>query len=353
MRARRQSGTIWHVPRFVLLAIVVLAISPAATGAESPAITISGTGDIAMAPSGSGASSFFDSGIRKALAAHIALGNLEGTLATGGSSKCGPGSSDCFAFRAPPSYSSALKHAGFTIMNLANNHALDYGESGQAETIAALKRAGLRFTGRPGEIAILRKGGTKVAFVGFAPYPWAQNLLDIEDAVSLVRKAGRKADIVVVTMHAGAEGSDQQHVRPGPEWFLGEPRGNVVAFSHAVVRAGADLVVGHGPHVLRGIEWYRGRVIAYSLGNFLGNGTLNVSGVSGQTAVLRASLRRDGSWADGKLVPVQLTGGGLPRVDSSRAALSTVRQLSRADFGRNAVRISPSGTLVPPAWRTG
>ena len=206
MRAWRQSGTIWHVPRFALLAVLVLAISPAATGAESPAITISGTGDIAMAPSGSGASSFFDAGIRKALAAHIALGNLEGTLATGGSSKCGPGSSDCFAFRAPPSYSSTLKHAGFTIMNLANNHALDYGESGQAETIAALKRAGLRFTGRPGEIAVLRKGGTKVAFVGFAPYPWAQSLLDIEDAVSLVRKAGRKADIVVVTMHAGAEG---------------------------------------------------------------------------------------------------------------------------------------------------
>ena len=74
-------------------------------------------------------------------------------------------------------------------------------------------------------------------------------------------------------------------------------------------------------------------MIAYSLGNFLGNGTLNVSGVSGQTAVLRASLRRDGSWVEGKLVPVQLTGGGLPRVDSSRAALSTVRQLSRADFG--------------------
>ena len=161
--------------------------------------------------------SFFDSGIRKALAAHIALGNLEGTLATGGSSKCGSGSPNCFAFRAPPSYSTALKQAGFTIMNLANNHALDYGDAGQAETIAALKRAGLRFTGRPGEIAVLERGGTKVAFVGFAPYPWAQSLLDIEDAVKLVRKADRKADVVVVTMHAGAEGSDQQHVQPGPE----------------------------------------------------------------------------------------------------------------------------------------
>ena len=120
-------------------------------------VTLSGAGDIAMAPSGSGAAGFFDSGIRKALRADISLGNLEGTLATGGSSKCGPKSTDCYAFRAPPSYSTALKRAGFTIMNLANNHAFDFGASAQAETIAALKRAGLRFTGRPGEIAVLRK----------------------------------------------------------------------------------------------------------------------------------------------------------------------------------------------------
>lgn len=317
-------------------------------------MTISGAGDIAMAPSSSGASGFFDAGIRKALRADIALGNLEGTLATGGSSKCGPKSSDCFAFRAPPSYSSALKHAGFTIMNLANNHAYDYGAQGLAETTAALKDAGLRMTGRPGEIAILRRGGTKVAFLGFAPHPWAQDLLDIDGAVELVRRADRKADIVVVTMHAGAEGKENQRVRPGPETFLGEPRGNVVAFSHAVVRAGADLVVGHGPHVLRGVEWYRGRAIAYSLGNFLGNdGTLNVAGVSGQAALLRATLKRDGSWASGKLVPVQLTPGGLPRVDSGRTALTIVRKLSRQDFKRNAMRVSPSGTLLPPAWRRG
>jgi hypothetical protein len=353
MRARRLSGNIRCVPRILLLAIIVLVVLGPARAAEPPVVTIAGTGDIAMGPSGSGAAGFFDSGIRKALRADISLGNLEGTLATGGSSKCGAKSTDCYAFRAPPSYATALKHAGFSIMNLANNHALDYGETGQAETIAALKRVGLRFTGRPGEIAVVRDGGTKVAFVGFAPYRWAQDLLDIKAAVKLVRRADRKADVVVVTMHAGAEGSDERHVRPGPEWFLGEPRGNVYAFSHAVVRAGADLVVGHGPHVLRGIEWYRGRMIAYSLGNFLGNGTLNVSGASGQTGVLQASLRRDGSWASGKLVPIQLTPGGLPRVDSSRAALATVRKLSRADFSRNAMRISPSGELLPPAWRTG
>jgi hypothetical protein len=353
MRARRLSGTIQAVLRLVLLAMFMLVVLGPAEAAGPHAVSISGAGDIAMAPSGSGGVSFFDAGVRKALRADISLGNLEGTLATGGASKCGAESTDCFAFRAPPSYARALKRAGFTIMNLANNHALDYGEQGQAETLAALRRVGLRYTGRPAEIAVLKRAGTRVAFVGFAPYPWAQDLLDIEAAVDLVRKADRKADVVVVTMHAGAEGSDHQRVRPGTETFLGEPRGNVVAFSHAVVRAGADLVVGHGPHVLRGIEWYRGRIIAYSLGNFLGNGTLNVDGVSGQAAILRTTLRRDGSWVEGKLVPVQLTPGGLPRVDSHRAALAIVRKLSRTDFGRNAVRVSPTGTLLPPAWRTG
>jgi poly-gamma-glutamate capsule biosynthesis protein CapA/YwtB (metallophosphatase superfamily) len=353
MRARRLSGTIHRVLRSCLLAVAMLALLGPAQAAGPHVVSISGAGDIAMAPSGGGAASFFDAGVRKALRADISLGNLEGTLATGGSSKCAADSADCYAFRAPPSYAGALKLAGFTVMNLANNHALDFGVQGQAETLAALRRVGLRHTGRPGEVAVLKRGGTKVAFVGFAPYRWAQDLLDIEAAVDLVRKADRTADVVVVTMHAGAEGRDHQRVRPGTETFLGEPRGNVVAFSHAVVRAGADLVIGHGPHVLRGIEWFRGRVIAYSLGNFLGNGTLNVSGISGQAAILRATLRRDGSWVEGKLVPVQLTTGGLPRVDSHGAALTTVRKLSKTDFGRNAVRVSPSGTVLPPAWRTG
>ena len=110
-----------------------------------------------MAPS-SDPGAFFDATVRHRLGADVTLGNLEGTLATGGSSKCGAGSENCFAFRAPPSYARVLRKAGFTIVNVANNHALDYGEAGQAETLAAVKSAGLRHTGRPGEIAYLEQG---------------------------------------------------------------------------------------------------------------------------------------------------------------------------------------------------
>ena len=184
-------------------------------------------------------------------------------------------------------------------------------------------------TGRPGEIAYTKVRGMRVAVLGFAPYPWAQSLLDLPAAQALVRKADEWADIVVVTMHAGAEGSDHQHIDRGWSGSSARTGATRVAFAHAVVRAGADLVVGSGPHVLRGMEWYRGRLIAYSLGNFVGYRTLNTSGPSGITGVLRLTLHRNGSWEAGKLVPVTIAGTGIPRPDPNAAGPKLVRELSQ------------------------
>jgi Bacterial capsule synthesis protein PGA_cap len=240
---------------------------PVAVRAPRGVVAIVATGDIVMGATPNlppdGGRSFF-SDVQADLAGDVVLGNLEGTLSTGGSSKCGPDSTACFAFRTPPSYARWLVQAGFTVMNLANNHAFDFGAEGQRQTIAALDRVGLSHTGRPGQVTVQRIGQIRVALVGFASYRWAAPLTDIAAAKGLVRKASRLADVVIVTMHAGAEGSDRQHVARGVEVFLGENRGDVVRFAHAVVDAGADLVVGHGPHVLRGMEWYKRRLIAYS-----------------------------------------------------------------------------------------
>ena len=109
--------------------------------------------------------------------------------------------------------------------------------------------------------------GVGVALVGCAPYRWAQSLLDVRGTARLVRSAAKRADVVVVYMHAGAEGAAADHVSGGSETYLGEPRGNPAAFAHAMIDAGADLGLASGPHVLRGMEWYRGRLVAYSLGN--------------------------------------------------------------------------------------
>ena len=135
-------------------------------------------------------------------------------------------------------------------------------------------------------------GQIRVAARRLRALPLGRLADDVAAAKRLVRKAARLADVVVVTMHAGAEGTERQHVRAGTELFLGENRGNPVRFAHAVVDAGADLVVGHGPHVLRGMEWYRGRLIAYSLGNFAGYKVFSLGGPLSTSGILRVTAPR-------------------------------------------------------------
>jgi poly-gamma-glutamate capsule biosynthesis protein CapA/YwtB (metallophosphatase superfamily) len=276
--------------------------------------------------------------------AKVTIGNVEGTLATGGSSKCGSNPSpNCYAFRAPPRYAKALAASGFDVGNTANNHGFDYGTIGRQQTLRALRRAGVRPTGAGSGPTLFKVGDVRIAVLGFAPEIPGWNIINIAGAVTKVEDAAEQADIVIVTMHAGAEGLGARHVGSGTEYFLGENRGNVKAFSHAVVDAGADLVVGHGPHVIRGMEWRKGRLIAYSMGNFAGHGSLNWDGLRGVTGVLRVTLRGDGTWVKGNLVPVRTT--GIPRRDRKKAALDAVRNLSRADFGSRGARIAPDGTI--------
>jgi hypothetical protein len=230
-------------------------------------------------------------------------------------------------------------------MSIANNHAYDYGQQGLEQTIAALERAGLRYAGRPDLVTLQKVGRIRVATVGFAPYPWAASLTDVAGAKQLVREADRRADVVVVTMHAGAEGSDRQHVRPGTETFLGENRGDPMRFSHAVIDAGADLVVGSGPHVLRGMEWYKGRLIAYSLGNFAGYRVFSLGGPLSTSGILRVTLDGRGGYETGQLVATRMVGAGLPALDPAEEAHGIVRTLSREDFGSRAVKVSRDGML--------
>ncbi len=344
--------------RLGLLVALVATVVPSlfvqgGAGATARTVSIAWVGDIAMVASSDGGAGFFSSSVRSKLRGDLVVGNLEGTLTVGGDSKCGARSTDCFAFHAPPSYAHVLRSAGFTLMNVANNHALDYGPEGQRETLSALRATGLRYTGRPGQITVLGVRGVRIAVVGFAPYPWAQSLTNIAAARAIVRRAKQEADVVIAVMHAGAEGSDRQHVRLGTEWFLGENRGNAEAFSHAVIDAGADLVLGSGPHVLRGMEWYHGRLVAYSLGNFLGNGTLGIGGILGVSGILHVTLTRSAGWVAGDLTPVRLVSPGLPALDPAEEAHGVVRTLSAEDFGRNAMRVTTTGRLLPPAWRTG
>jgi capsule synthesis protein PGA_cap len=277
-------------------------------------------------------------------AGDLTVGNLEGTLSVGGDSKCGPGAGarTCFAFQAPPAYAQQLRTAGFDVVNQANNHSMDYGESGRAQTLAALRRAGVRQTGLPGEITTVEANAIPVAFLGFAPYPFDANLLDIPAAQTLIRRARRRARVVVVLIHAGAEGADREHTPYGEEHFLGEDRGDPRGFAHAAIDAGASLVLGSGPHVVRGIERYRGRPIAYSLGNFVGYHTLGGGGLLSESGIFRVTLSDRGRLVAARWISVHLD-DGLPHPERSDAAARLVDSLSRHDFPTRHFDIAADG----------
>ena len=249
-----------------------------------------------------------------------------------------------FCFRTPPGYAEHYAAAGFTVMNLANNHSYDFGEAGQAETVEALRDAGIEPTGLRAETAELTAGGRRVAFLGFAPYAYTNLLTDLESARALIAAAAR-ADILVVAIHAGAEGSDATHTPDAEETYLGEDRGNAVEFAHMAVEAGADLVLGSGPHVLRGMEIYRGRLIAYSLGNFCGYHNFSTEGVLGETVVLHAALAADGRFRSGRLASVRMIEAGQPVPDPEGAGAALVGQLSAEDFGARGIDVGPDGRI--------
>ncbi|MFL5846721.1 MAG: CapA family protein [Solirubrobacteraceae bacterium] len=265
--------------------------------------------------------------------ADLAIGNLEGTLSAGGTSKCAdPAGSSCFAFQAPVENAAALADAGFDLMNLANNHALDFGSSGQAQTIQALDAAHIAHAGLPGSITHRDVNGLRVAVIGFAPYPWATSLHDIAAAQQLVTAAAQDADVVVVLMHAGAEGADQTHTPVGVEVAYGEDRGDTRGFAHAVIDAGADVVLGSGPHVVRGVERYRDRLIAYSLGNFAGYDNFATGGALSLSGLLEMRLAADGRFVDGRWHSLVLDDHGQPSPDPSGLSAQLVDHLSREDF---------------------
>ncbi len=283
--------------------------------------------------------------------ADITFGNLEGPMLEGGSSsKCPPHSTRCFAFRVPTRYGRYLKDAGFDVMSLANNHAGDFGDYGRASTRKTLDELGIKYAGSDKEnysTTYLEVKGKRVAFVGFAHNNLVPNVNDLDSARRLVSEARKHADLVVVSFHGGGEGTDHQHVINQTEVFAGEARGNLPAFAHTVIDAGADLVLGHGPHVMRGLEIYKDHLICYSLGNFATYGMFSLRAETAISEILEIKLGADGKFVSGKIVPVKQEGRGGPKLDPSNAAIRVVRNLSLADFGVNAAKIADDGTVTP------
>ncbi|MBK7863665.1 MAG: CapA family protein [Archangiaceae bacterium] len=298
-------------------------------------------------PPNDGADSLAD--VRELLRdADLTFVNLEGPLCDeGASSKC-KSKRTCYAFRVPTRYAQYLIDAGVDLASTANNHNGDFGDSCRRSTEKTLDAAGIAWSGAPGTIATVERKGLKIALVAFHTSAATNDVNNLPAARALVKSAAAKHDLVIVSFHGGAEGPKFDHVVEGPEQYLGENRGDLRAFTHAVIDSGADLVIGHGPHVLRGMELYQGRLIAYSLGNFATYGRFNLAGTQAVGAILHAELAADGAFVSAKILPTQQVDKGLPRRDAAGRAIAVIKKLSAEDFAKSAPRIADDGEISAP-----
>ncbi len=283
----------------------------------------------------------------------LVFANIEGTIHAlqGPSKRCG-NPRLCFVFRMPPYYARILRRVGFTLGSMANNHGGDFLDGGRLATYRALTRAGINAAGvdRAGmRTAVVRLAdGTRVGFTAFGHNPGILSITDIPRAKRILRDLSRRSDIVLVSFHGGAEGAGATRVPKRTEAFVGENRGDVYRFARAVVDAGADVVIGHGPHVPRAVEVYKRRFIAYSLGNFWTYGRFNLRGLAGVAPVADVTVNRRGQVVAVRLHPTRQVGRGVPRYDPTGSAIRAVAKLTKLDFPNSKLMFHKDGRVTGP-----
>ncbi|MBK8982874.1 MAG: CapA family protein [Ignavibacteria bacterium] len=273
--------------------------------------------------------------------------NLEGTLLdSGGKPKKCNTPDNCVSFRIPEHYAGYLKDAGFDLVSTANNHSNDMGAEGKLSTINTLKKYDIEFAGYSDHpVTIFEKNGIIFGFTAFAPNNGTQNLNDIPNAVKVISDLRKKCKILIVSFHGGAEGYSAQRVSYGKEIYLGENRGNVIEFAHSAIDAGADIVIGHGPHVPRALELYKGKLIAYSLGNFCTYGKFSLSGPQGVAPLLKVFLNNKGNFVKGKIYSFKQINRGVPVPDNELSAVKLFKSLTEKDFPETPLIIKENGDV--------
>jgi hypothetical protein len=269
--------------------------------------------------------------------ADIVLVNVEGAIGSGlvEKPKCEPGARGCYALRQPPASAAALRRLaprGQVVGNLANNHARDAGERGFERTVALLERARVRVTGIDTlATPVATRGGDTVAFLGFSTST-GPDPRDLDAVKRHVARAAARYPLLVVTMHLGAEGRSAHRTRDTMEVYFEERRGNPVAFAHVAADAGAKLIVGHGPHVVRALEWRNESLIAYSLGNLVTYGPFSLREPLNRGAILCAVLDGRRGVLDAHLRPTKQRAPGRVSSDRSSRAVILADSLARLDF---------------------
>ncbi|TXK86194.1 CapA family protein [Paenibacillus sp. N3.4] len=266
------------------------------------------------------------------------IANLETPITTRGTVQ-----SKDYVYRSSPLVLPALKASGIDLVNLANNHVMDYGTEGLLDTMDALDQADVKRVGVGKNVeeayqpVIVEKQGMKIAFFGFSrvvpeaswkassSHPGVAETYNYIPPVEAIQKAREKADLVVVIAHWGVERSDL-------------PDKNQKDLAHRYIDAGADLVIGSHPHVLQGFEQYKGKWIAYSLGNFIF--TTNDIPKTWETVIVEAACSKD-KQCDMHLVPI-LTKSALPTPMNAEDGKKLFERLSQISIG---ARIDAQGNV--------
>ncbi|MZQ85167.1 CapA family protein [Paenibacillus sp. 5J-6] len=257
------------------------------------------------------------------------IANLETPITTRGTVQ-----NKDYVYRSSPLALPPLKDAGIDLVNLANNHVMDYGPEGLQDTMNALDQEGIKRMGAGNDLneayqpVIMEKDGIKIAFFGFSRVvpeaSWkagpgrigVAETYNYKPPVEAIQKAKASADLVVVVAHWGVERSDH------PDKYQTD-------LAHRYIDAGADLVVGGHPHVMQGFEQYKGKWIAYSLGNFIF--TTNDVSKTWETVILEAECSKDKS-CNIHLVPI-LSKFALPTPMNSEDGAKLFQRLSQISIG--------------------
>ncbi len=333
--------------------ITLFSVSSAA--AQTDTLTIAMVGDVMMGttfpsrmlPENEGKDLFNDA---KSIlrSADLTVGNLEGTLCDGGQSTKGTGPNS-YSFRTPTSFAPRLKEVGFDYMSMANNHANDFGQTGIESTEQCLREQGILFSGIEGRVekCVIERGGKKIGLCAFGHNSYTLKHTDLTVVGRIVDALVKDCDLVIVSFHGGAEGRTQSHLPQGSETFLGENRGSLRQLAHFCIDHGADIVYGHGPHVVRAMEVYKGRFIAYSLGNFCTPYNVSLTGISGYAPIVKIKIdKQTGAFLNGQIYPFIQTRGIGPRTDHSGAVVNQLKQLSEADVPQSQAKINADGSII-------
>lgn len=322
--------------------------------AETDMFTVALTGDIMMGtaypdsalPPDDGRMLFHD--VAPLLCnATIAVGNLEGTLCDSAPRRKNE-HHNSYSFRTPVAFASRLSEAGYDFLSLANNHSFDFGISGVRSTEHALDSLGISYAGirRHSVLALIERDGVRYGLCAFGHNYHTLRHQDLKGVKNVLDSLRGIADIVVVSFHGGGEGKAFSRLPYGKEEFLGEDRGTLRDFAHFCIDNGADIVFGHGPHVVRCVELYKNRFIAYSLGNFCTPYSISIMGVSGYAPVIIARTDRHGRFLGGHIYSfIQRKGLG-PRRDTTNAVVRQIRDLTAVDMPDGRIKIRPDGEMI-------